>query len=188
MRPMKYDHNTNPPAESAEHYTARLVEVANGYEREPSQDWAHALILGLGLARFHKVPAMYYGRVVSALVPHEEEILKAALTEMLDRCTEGVASFKQDEASADHNLDEWLEFHLFGYVFWHFEEAVACDWIADRILQSESLLPSLVGLLDRTQTAVAALGNVIKPHAELWPTKYPAEPETTGLATEASTA
>src|SRR3989344_3493748 len=128
-RPVRYDHNANPQAELTGHYTVRLVEVADGYEREPSQSWAHALVLGLGLARFYKVPVAYYDSVVSALVSHEGKILQAALTEMLERCNEAAASFKQNEAVADHNLDEWLELHLFGYVLMQFELAVACDWM-----------------------------------------------------------
>lgn len=183
--PIVYDLDTRGMDMSG-FYAGQLNEVAGEYEREPNTDWASALVRVIALARLYKAPSAVYDPVLAAMVPHEKDILHAALTDMLDRLVgcEGrglLVEFKEHAPGGTNHLSA----DFFGgpggtrdgnpelreYVTCHFELQVMHDWIADRVLMSEALLPSLVGLLDQVGTAIGQLADLIKPYAQLLPTR-----------------
>lgn len=146
------------------HYSARLNDSADIYEGDPSPESAWALLRALALARMHSVPHAVYDPIVSALSPFAGEILEAALHYGLDEDYAGAVNEYAERA--DYALDEW-EDQADGFIILHFELQAIHDWVADRVLASDALLPRIVkpleafgGAVDRLRAAIGAHGSL----------------------------
>ena len=156
------------------HYAARLSDAADQYERDPLPESAWALLRALALARLHKVPQETYDPVVSALEPLQGEILDAALAYGLSEDYAGAVH--EYARRADYALDEW-EDQADGFITLHFELQTVHDWLADRVLESEALLPRLASRLEGLGSALGKLAEAIEQHRSLFSVGLPLHDE-----------
>jgi len=147
------------------HYEARLRAASDLYERTPSAESSWALVRALAQARLHRVQPTTYDSIITALGTNEIEILEAALDCAL--AEDYAAAVENFAARADHAVEEW-EDQIDGFVILHFELQAAHDWLADRILMSEALVPHLIHPLERLGSSIHALSLVIKRHESLF--------------------